>query len=221
MEKLFAIILLTLISVVEIIFMLSSTMIPAAAVLIALILLLVCLMIFRLGSRHFWKMILLILFINLLLVCYLFMKFGLAWQLVLTFLLILAGIVLSSIYSARSYSRHKMHRVSAAIPPPPWPENRKESHASRLIEKYVRDLDDKKLDDRVKDENPSEPAVKRPAAKVKKSYSPGKYLASKQGKQYHRPRCNWANNIRKENRVWFATSAEAEKKGYTKHSCLK
>ncbi len=58
-------------------------------------------------------------------------------------------------------------------------------------------------------------------ASVKKTYSPGKFVASKNAATYHSPKCDWANNIKPKNRVWFKTEAEAKKKGYTKHSCLK
>ncbi|MBS3166419.1 hypothetical protein J4444_04820 [Candidatus Woesearchaeota archaeon] len=57
--------------------------------------------------------------------------------------------------------------------------------------------------------------------KVKATYSPGKYVASKRSNQYHEPRCDWAKKISKEHRVWFADKKEAVSKGYTEHSCLK
>lgn len=217
MEKLFAIILLTLISVVEIIFMLSGTMLPAAAVMIALILLLVCLMIFRLSSRHFWKMMLYIFFIDLLLVFYLFLKLGVSWQLVLSLFMTSVGILLSARFACLSNRLRTEYKEPdfSSIPRPPQPETKPKSqplsHASELIEKSVG----------VKEEKPLIASGQKPAAKVKKSYSPGKYLASRQGKQYHLPRCYWAKKIRKENQLWFATPSEAEKKGYTKHNCIK
>jgi|SRR3989344_1334333 len=57
--------------------------------------------------------------------------------------------------------------------------------------------------------------------KVKATYSPGKYVASKRSNQYHEPKCDWAKKISKEHRVWFADKKEAVSKGYTEHSCLK
>jgi len=56
---------------------------------------------------------------------------------------------------------------------------------------------------------------------VSKKYTPGKYIASKMGKSYHSPKCDWAKNIKEKNRVWFDDDKEAKKAGYKKHSCLK
>lgn len=41
------------------------------------------------------------------------------------------------------------------------------------------------------------------------------YVASKNGTKYHLPWCGSANQIKEENKIWFATKAEAEKAGYT------
>lgn len=43
----------------------------------------------------------------------------------------------------------------------------------------------------------------------------GNYVASKSGKAYHLPWCSGAQRIKEENKVYFATKAEAEKAGYT------
>ena len=42
----------------------------------------------------------------------------------------------------------------------------------------------------------------------------GAYMASKNGTKYYLPTCSSANRIKPENRVWFATKAEAEASGY-------
>jgi len=54
---------------------------------------------------------------------------------------------------------------------------------------------------------------------VKKTYSPGKFIASKNSTQYHNPKCEWAKKINRKNRVWFSSSYEARKQGYRKHKC--
>jgi len=53
------------------------------------------------------------------------------------------------------------------------------------------------------------------------SYSPGKFVASKTGANYHAPKCEWAKKIKKANQVWLDSEAEAKKDGYKAHSCLK
>ncbi len=42
----------------------------------------------------------------------------------------------------------------------------------------------------------------------------GTYMASKNGTKYYLPTCSSSNRIKPENRVWFATKAEAEAAGY-------
>jgi len=51
-------------------------------------------------------------------------------------------------------------------------------------------------------------------------YSPGKYVASKRGKVYHEPKCEWAKKISEGSRVWFKDKKEAKKEGYDAHSCV-
>ncbi len=43
----------------------------------------------------------------------------------------------------------------------------------------------------------------------------GQYVASKSGTKYHLPWCSGAKRISEENKIWFASKAEAEKAGYT------
>jgi len=42
----------------------------------------------------------------------------------------------------------------------------------------------------------------------------GQYVASKNGEAYYLPWCGGATRINPENKVWFASKAEAEAKGY-------
>ncbi len=58
-------------------------------------------------------------------------------------------------------------------------------------------------------------------SEIKKTYKPGKFVGSKNSNKYHTPKCDWARRIKAKQRVWFKTEAEARKKGYSKHSCLK
>lgn len=43
----------------------------------------------------------------------------------------------------------------------------------------------------------------------------GKIVGSKNGSKYHYPWCQGAERIKEENKVWFATAAEAKRAGYT------
>ncbi|HET8574568.1 MAG TPA: hypothetical protein VFM02_00135 [Candidatus Paceibacterota bacterium] len=42
-----------------------------------------------------------------------------------------------------------------------------------------------------------------------------KYVASKNGTRFYLPSCSGASRINEENKVWFATEADAEASGYT------
>lgn len=42
----------------------------------------------------------------------------------------------------------------------------------------------------------------------------GAYVASRSGTTYHLPTCSGAKQIKDENKIWFATKADAERAGY-------
>ncbi len=42
----------------------------------------------------------------------------------------------------------------------------------------------------------------------------GKYLGSQRGSVYHLPWCSGAQRIKEENKIWFQSKEEAERKGY-------
>ena len=43
----------------------------------------------------------------------------------------------------------------------------------------------------------------------------GAYVASKKGTKYHSPWCPGAKQMKEDNKIWFATKAEAEAAGYS------
>lgn len=49
---------------------------------------------------------------------------------------------------------------------------------------------------------------------VTEAKAPGGYVASKNGTKYHLPWCSGAQLMNEENKIWFATKAEAEAAGY-------
>ena len=49
----------------------------------------------------------------------------------------------------------------------------------------------------------------------------GVFIASKNSKIYHLPDCSYAKKIKDENKIWFKSAKEAEKAGYSPHSCVK
>ncbi|MBS3102897.1 hypothetical protein J4458_05645 [Candidatus Woesearchaeota archaeon] len=55
---------------------------------------------------------------------------------------------------------------------------------------------------------------------VRKEFKPGKYIASKTGKKFHSPKCDWAKKVKKQNAVWFNTKEEAQKAGYKADDCV-
>ena len=57
------------------------------------------------------------------------------------------------------------------------------------------------------------PVVKTPAPSA--PTTSGMYVASKNGTKYFLPWCGSAQNIKEENKIWFASKADAEKAGYS------
>ena len=49
---------------------------------------------------------------------------------------------------------------------------------------------------------------------IEKSFTPGKYIASKTGVKFHAPKSEWGKKIKKKNAVWFDSKEEAKKAGY-------
>jgi len=72
------------------------------------------------------------------------------------------------------------------------------------------------------EEEPKEEIVKSKSVSSKSTttYSPGKYVASKNSNVYHEPKCDWAKKIEKSRQVWFGDKKDAIEKGFRMHSCL-
>jgi hypothetical protein len=68
---------------------------------------------------------------------------------------------------------------------------------------------------------PKEIKIKSTSSLPTTNTGQGEYLASKNGKLYYPKGCKGANRIKEENRVWFDTSTDAEKQGYTRASSCK
>lgn len=67
--------------------------------------------------------------------------------------------------------------------------------------------------DKIKPKEPAEP-------KVEKTFTPGKYIASKKANKFHLPKCDWALKISKVNRMWFNSEEEAKAKGFEADKCV-
>ena len=63
--------------------------------------------------------------------------------------------------------------------------------------------------------------VEEEVKEVKKTFKPGKYIASKTGAKFHAPKCDWAKRVKKKNAVWFNSKEEAKRAGYKADSCVK
>ena len=64
-------------------------------------------------------------------------------------------------------------------------------------------------------------APKEESPAVTSSFEPGKYVASKTGKKFHVPKCDWAKKINKSRQVWFNDQDEAKQKGLKPCDCVK
>jgi len=60
------------------------------------------------------------------------------------------------------------------------------------------------------------------AAPAKKKTPKGNFVASKFATTYHTPKCEWVDNIKRRNKIWFKTEAEAKKAKFKAHAdCIK
>ncbi|MBI1935682.1 hypothetical protein HYS31_04540 [Candidatus Woesearchaeota archaeon] len=55
---------------------------------------------------------------------------------------------------------------------------------------------------------------------VEKTFTPGKYVASRKANKFHSAKCDWAARISRENRVWFDSREEAQGKGFMADNCV-
>ncbi len=91
------------------------------------------------------------------------------------------------------------------------------SEVKKELEEYKR----KKEVEEIEKEADLLAKAEKKISEVKKIYKPGKFVGSKNSNKYHSPKCDWAKRIKRKQRIWFNSEAEAKKKGYSAHSCLK
>ena len=63
-----------------------------------------------------------------------------------------------------------------------------------------------------------EPEAKEPS--IEKTFTPGKFVASKKANKFHAAKCDWAKRIDKSNQIWFNSREEAESKGFEADTCI-
>lgn len=56
--------------------------------------------------------------------------------------------------------------------------------------------------------------------KIEKTFTPGKFVASKKANKFHIAKCDWALRISKSNQLWFNSREEAESKGFEADRCV-
>lgn len=65
-----------------------------------------------------------------------------------------------------------------------------------------------------------EPEQTKEDLKIEKTFTPGKFVASKQANKFHIAKCDWAKRISKSNQVWFNSREEAEAQGFEADRCV-
>jgi hypothetical protein len=105
MEGLFALVLLTIVGVLEIIMMLRTVLLPIEAVLIFVLLIGVLLLLFRLGNRGIWMVIVIMFIINIFNSGFLYLMYGGIWFIYVAFLLSLCGLLFSMMMAGRPKRR--------------------------------------------------------------------------------------------------------------------
>ena len=62
--------------------------------------------------------------------------------------------------------------------------------------------------------------VQKAEEPISKTFTPGKYIASKKAGKYHVAKCDWAKRISRENQLWFNSEEEAKSKGFVADACI-
>lgn len=55
----------------------------------------------------------------------------------------------------------------------------------------------------------------------KKKASKGKFVASKMAKTFHTANCDWVDNIKRRNKIWFDSAVSAKRAKFKPHECVK
>ena len=55
---------------------------------------------------------------------------------------------------------------------------------------------------------------------IEKTFTPGKFIASKNANKFHTAKCDWAKRISKENQLWFNSEEEAKAQGFEADKCV-
>ena len=55
---------------------------------------------------------------------------------------------------------------------------------------------------------------------IEKTFTPGKFIASKNANKFHTAKCDWAKRISKENQLWFNSEEEAKAQGFEADKCI-
>jgi predicted membrane protein len=152
MEELFTVILLTLINVIEIIYMITGSLLPIAAVLIFFILILVFMAVFMIRRKLFWRFALLAFIINLLNMGYMFLMAGSAIALYLALLINMAGIIFVMIQPQKmrmrkaipisSPPRFSRIEVVCGAKEPALPKKEQSPNHSHFVEEFIRQLEE-------------------------------------------------------------------------------
>ena len=190
------VLLFVVISSIFVVFELHRFAFVAELVVLLVIISLIAFGMFLVGNRHKWGWILIgatlvLWLINITFIYFLTRKFETAHIAAVIFSLI--GIVISALNQRKSAS--ELGGLSVR-------ENEKSNYYP-----YIDKM---------------EPEQKMPGEgnAIEKTFTPGKYIASKQANKFHSPKCDWARRITKSNQLWFGTRQEAEVKGYQADKCV-
>lgn len=67
---------------------------------------------------------------------------------------------------------------------------------------------------------PEEELAHEKEPRIEKTFTPGKFVASRNASRFHSPKCDWAKRISKSNQLWFESEEEAKAKGFQADKCV-
>ncbi|MDP3764914.1 MAG: hypothetical protein Q8R04_00220 [Nanoarchaeota archaeon] len=92
-------------------------------------------------------------------------------------------------------------------------ESSKQSDDTEIEEHYEKAKDYYPYIDKMEPEEIKEP-------NIEKTFTPGKFIASKKANKFHIAKCDWAKRISKSNQLWFNSEQEAKAHGFEADQCV-
>lgn len=231
MERIFAVLLLVIINVLEILLLLRTSLVTVELAVITFSLLLVLTLISVINKKGFWKLSFMAFVIHFLNIGYLFLLYGRSYTMYLATLLNLIGFLFCIkkektpreviVPKLKSLEIEKeIQGIDLATPKVIIEEIETTKTSTKKETKKKAGVAKKVAKKSTKQKKTKKKVVRKKTAKKVVKKSKPRYVASTKGKSYHTTKCVWTNNIKRKNKVSFYSKNKVEGLGYKAHDCV-